>query len=137
MFPSHDCEKEISETAHCLSADQEINKLLTRHARQIKNSERPVRSQCLTSETKASVTSTIPAPTRFTRKTRIVERKQSGILPPPLLDDEEEPPAKFDALYDSVLFQLMESLPLDVDSVKAYISTKDMYLSTASSNEGA
>jgi hypothetical protein len=130
MFSTTDNKPDVSGSAHRPIANEESNKILSRYSRQEKDRERPARPQlCPTSEIKASVASTIPAPTRFTRKTRTVDRNQSGALSPQLLIvHDNKLLAKLDTPYDSLLFQLMESSALDMDAVKAHISTKDMYL---------
>ena len=127
MFSFSDYEMGVSESARHPIADEETNKILARYSRQVKNLEMRAPSQLCTTAATQLVTSTVPAPTRFTRKTRTADRNQNEILLPPLLNlgDDNKLPVKFNARYDSVLFELMES---DLHAAKAHISTKDMYL---------
>jgi hypothetical protein len=111
---------------------EEMSKLLTRYApqTQIKVRERPARHQlCPTLATASAATMTVPAPTRFTRKQRAVDinlqNQTRNSCPQKFHVDEKERPSKYDAPYDSVLFQLMESETLNIHDVKAYTLSRD------------
>jgi uncharacterized FlgJ-related protein len=127
-------EKPVNKAHLLVNIEEEMSKLLTRYTPQIKVRERPAQHQlCPTSEVDSSAM-TVPAPTRFTRKQRALDRNQTRNSCPQIPRiDKKEGPLKYDAPYDSVLFQLMESETLNMNDVKAYISSRDSRNSTRSS----
>ncbi len=122
MTSLSDCEQE-NQKNRLHSSDEEIYKLVTMFGRQVQNRDSSARSKTSTpSELKVSTTSSIPAPTRFTRKKKAVGDNQTGNLCPQFLHVvDNELPVKADAPY--VLFQPMGSVPSEIDAVKIYNST--------------
>ena len=119
-----------------LVIDEEMNKICSRYSRHLKNREGTTRSQVLqTSKKEESVTVTIPAPTRFSRKSKKKGGYQMETLCSQIaLIGVHDQPVKFDAPYDSVLLQLMEPDPSDANAnAGTYITSESLNIRTSPS----